>query len=354
MNRKHEIRLGMIGVGMIGAEHMRGIEVVPRCKVAAIADRDADRLRFIASEFSLDRCYDNAQTLLEQDDIDGVVICTPPENHEALVLEAIAQGKHVLCEKPLALNPAGAQRIARRSKRAGLLVGSCSGRFRFSPTVVKAKEMIDSGELGEIYHVRVSGVSRRNRPGIDYHAPAKWNLDKSKSGGGALMDWGIYDLNILHYLLPNVDIKRVDGFCYRGVDEPDVGDHVFDVEEHGGAQMRSQDGLVVTWERAWAAHMNRRPCLRIYGSRAGLAFNPFVWSKDVYFEIYEDRGGKPVTISPDTDFSGWNVHISLALDFVNAIQKKRPPMTTPDDEAQVLKIIDAVYRSQQKDASVGV
>ncbi|MBZ0256262.1 Gfo/Idh/MocA family oxidoreductase, partial [bacterium] len=224
----------------------------------------------------------------------------------------------------------------------------------FSPTVMKAKEIIESGDLGDIYHVSMSGVSRRNRPGLDYHASATWNLNKAKSGGGALMDWGIYDLNILFWLFPDLVVNAVDGFCFQGVDTPKVGDATFDVEEHGSALLRCSDGVNVMWERAWAAHMNRQPRIRIYGSQAGVAFDPVAWSRDVFFEIYEDRSGKPVTIAPDTHFDPWNVHISMASDFVGAIQKNRPPITTGDEEVKFLDIIYALYKSNQKKTSVRV
>lgn len=354
MSRKHEIRLGIIGLGMMGIEHIRGYDVVPRCSIVAIADPDEKRLQRALSEFTIERSFTDYRDILSLDDLDGVIVCSPPFSHEEITIAAIAAGKHVLCEKPLALTPSGAQKIARRAKRAGVLVGSCSSRFRFSPTVLKAKEILNAGDLGDVYHVRMSGVSRRNRPGIDYHTSALWNLDKDLAGGGALMDWGIYDLNILFSLFPDMAIKRVDGFCFQGVDEPDIGDSVFNVEEHGGALMRCADGMTISWERSWAAHMNRRPCIRIYGSRAGLAFNPVLWSKDAYFEIYEDRSGKPVTIVPDTDFSGWGVHINLALDFADAIAKKRPQATPVEEEAKFLEIIYAVYRSHYKKTGVNL
>jgi len=236
----------------------------------------------------------------------------------------------------------------------GKILASCSSRFRFSPTVMKAKEVIDSGELGEIYHVVLSGISRRHRPGIDYHPTARWALEKNKAGGGALMDWGIYDMNLLFGLIDGLVVKRVDGFCFRGVDTPDLGDSTFDVEEHGAAILRCNHGITVYWERSWAAHMNRRSRIRFYGSKAGLAFDPLAWAHDVFFEIYEDRSGKPVTIAPDTHFEKWSVHLSVAQDFIEAILKKRPPATPGEEEAKFLEVIHSVYRSHLKGTAVNV
>ncbi|NPU96369.1 MAG: Gfo/Idh/MocA family oxidoreductase [Candidatus Omnitrophica bacterium] len=353
MSKRQEIQIGIIGVGMIGLEHIRGFRVIPRCKVAAIADSNESQLAKAAAEYAIPQTFTNYKDLLALEEIDGVVICVPSFAHEEIALAALAAGKHVLCEKPMTTSAASAYRMVKRARRAGRILASCSGRYRFSPTVRKAREIITEGELGNVYHVTLSGISRRNRPGLDYHPTATWCLDKSKAGGGAMLDWGIYDLNILFGLFDNLAVERIDGFCFRGIDEPPQ-DLVFDVEEHGGAFLRCKGGLTVLWERAWAAHMNSSTRVRIFGSRAGLAFDPLAWTQDIFFQIYEDRSGKPVTIAPATDFERWNVNLNIVQDFVEAIQKNRPPATPGEEEYKFLKIIEALYRSHYKSTAVSV
>ncbi len=354
MNKKHEIQIGIIGVGMIGLEHIRGFRVIPRCSVTAIADPNEEQLSKAASDFSIPQTFSDYKELLKIEELDAVVICAPPYVHEEIAMAALAVGKNVLCEKPLAITSASAAKIAKRAKKSGKILASCSGRYRFSPSVVKAKELIDSGELGEIYHITLSGISRRNRPGIDFHTKAKWCLDKSKAGGGAMIDWGIYDINILHWLIEGLTVKSVDGFCYQGIGDYDPGEAVFNVEEHGAALLRCGNNLTVNWERSWAAHMNSSARIRIYGSQAGLAFDPLAWTQDIFFQIYEDRSGKPVTIAPATTFERWSVILSIAQNFVEAIVKDREPITTGEEEIRYLKVIEAVYKSSQKGTPVRV
>lgn len=354
MNKKHEVQIGIIGAGMIGVDHIRGFRVIPRCSVIAVADPNEEHLIKATSDFSISYSFSDYKDLLKLEELDGVIICAPPFVHEEIAVNALAAGKHVLCEKPLAISSASAARIAKRAKKSGKILASCSGRYRFSPTITKAKELIDSGELGEIYHISLSGISRRNRPGIDFHASAKWCLDKSKAGGGAMLDWGIYDINILHWLIEGLTVKSVDGFCYRGVGNVDAGDTIFDVEEHGAALLRCKNNLTVNWERAWAAHMNSSARIRIYGSQAGVAFDPLAWTQDIFFQIYEDRSGKPVTIAPATTFERWSVILSIAQDFVSAIAKNRPPISPGEEEVQYLKVIEAVYKSNQKGVSIKI
>lgn len=354
MVKKHEIKIGVIGTGMIGLEHIRGFRVIPRCTIEAIADSDEGRLAKATSEFNIPNAFKNYKEMLAIEEIDGVVICTPPNTHEEVALAALAAGKHVLCEKPMTIHSSSAVKMVKRAKKAKRILASCSGRYRFSPSVQKAKELIDAGELGDIYHITVSGISRRNRPGIDFHPTAAWCLDKSKSGGGVMLDWGIYDLNVLYSLIDNLAIERVDGFCYRGLETPLPENIVFDVEEHGAAILRCKNGLTIFWERSWAAHMNSSTRIRIYGSRAGIAFDPLAWTQDIFFQIYEDRSGKPVTIAPATTFEKWSAALSVAQDFTDAILKERAPKTSGEEEIKVLKVIEALYRSAYKTTAVNV
>jgi len=354
MSKKHEIQIGIIGTGMIGLEHIRGFRSTPRCAVTAIADPDENRLAKAASEFSISNAFTNDKDFFALEEIDGVVICTPPNTHEEIALAALAAGKHVLCEKPMAIRSSSAAKMVKRAKKAKRILASCSGRYRFSPSVQKAKELIDAGELGDIYHITMTGISRRNRPGIDFHPSALWCLDKSKAGGGVMIDWGIYDLNILYTLIDNLTIERVDGFCYRGLETPLPEKIVFDVEEHGAAILRCKNNLTIFWERSWAAHMNSSTRIRIYGSRAGIAFDPLAWTQDIFFQIYEDRSGKPVTIAPATSFEKWSAVHSVAQDFIEAILKERAPKTTGEEEIKVLRVIEALYRSAYKTTAVNV
>lgn len=354
MVKKHEIKIGVIGTGMIGLEHIRGFRVIPRCEISAISDCDEGRLAKAAEEFDIENAFVNYKELLALEDLDGVVICTPPHIHEEIVLAALNAGKHVLCEKPMAISSSAAAKMVKRAKKTKRILASCSGRYRFSPSVQKAKELIDADELGEIYHITLSGISRRNRPGVDFHPTATWCLDKSKAGGGVMLDWGTYDLHILYSLIDNLTIERVDGFCFRGLETPLPENIIFDVEEHGAAILRCKGGLTIFWERSWAAHMNSSTRIRIYGSRAGIAFDPLAWTQDIFFQIYEDRSGKPVTIAPATSFEKWNVAHSVAQDFAEAILKERPPKTSGEEEIKVLRVIEALYRSAYKTTIVNV
>ncbi|MBD3267017.1 hypothetical protein GF373_10145 [bacterium] len=352
MAKKKTVSLGIIGLGMIGTKHLQDFNGITDTQVLAIAEKQEHTLKQVGAEMRIPYTYHNYHDLLALNEIEAVVVCVPPYLQEEITLAALRAGKHVLCEKPVAVSSRSAQKITRAAKKAGTVFASCSSRFRFSPTVRKAREMIKGGELGDIYHVTLTGISRRYRPCIEYQTNSTWGLDKSKAGGGALMDGGMYDLDILFGLIPDLQVDRVEGYCFKGVDNKQPEGLPFNVEEHGMAALRGKNGILVFWERAWAAHMTSRPRIRIYGSEAGIAFDPLALTQDMFFEIYEDRSGKPVTIAPDMHYERWNIHRSVCSDFIDAIRKGNPPKTRGEEMAKYLKIIEAVYRSHAKNASV--
>jgi predicted dehydrogenase len=354
MAKRTEINIGIIGIGMIGLKHLRDFRSAKNCHVLAIADHNEEVLTRAVEEYSLPYSFTQYKELLVLDELDAVVVCVPPYMQEEICIAALTAKKHVLCEKPMALTPRSAHRIVRTAKKYKKILANCCSRFSFSPTVNKARKMIHDGELGDIYHITMTGISRRYRPCIEFHPSNTWGLDQSKAGGGALMDWGMYDLSILFTLLDDLKVERVDGFCFRGLDSPEIGDMVFNVEEHGGAALRCSDGIVVFWERAWAAHMNSRPRIRIYGSKAGISFDPLALTQDIYFEIYEDRSGKPVTIAPDMHFEHWDIHRSVAFDFIESVLGKHAPKASGEQVAKILEVIHAVYYSNKKQTSVRI
>lgn len=351
---KNEVVIGVIGAGMMGFKHVCDFQKLPDCRVIGVADIDELVLKRCEEELTIPCTFNNCKDLLELEEIDAVVISVPPYLQEEICIKALSAGKHVLCEKPMALTPRSAEKIVRTAQKKQRIIASCSSRFRFSPTVIKAREMIDLGELGTIYSIVISGLSRRYRPCLEYQTAISWGLDKTKAGGGALMDWGMYDLNILFGLIDNLQVKTVDGFCFQGIDQPKTGDLVFDVEEHGGALLRCMDGIMVYWERAWAAHMTGKPRIRIYGSKAGISFDPLALTQDIFFEIYEDRSGKPVTVAPDMHLEKWDIHHSVGMDFLEAVRGQHPPKTSGEDVVKFLKVIHAVYQSHQKKACVKI
>jgi len=332
-----KFKVGIIGVGTIGHAHIKAFTANRKAEVAAIADINPKALKSVSDEFKIENAFTDYQDLLALDDLDGVVICTPPFAHAKITCDAASSGKHVLCEKPMALNFKEAKSMVEACKKAGVKLGICSARSRLDPSVRLAKKYIDRGKIGRIYYYRATTLRRRGRPGIDILKESKWFLDSSKAGGGALIDIGCYDIDVSLYLLGNVQPVSVSAMEFTGI-EPDLKlNTVYDVEEHSSIFVRFKEGVAAIFETAWASNIGPYTETLIFGSAGGLKLNPFTY--------YTEERGMAVSKSFDIPHRPQEIWNQLIDDFVTACQKDRNPKTPGEDGLKTMEIIDMAYRS---------
>ena len=192
-----EMNFGLIGAGQIGSVREKAIRRAAGCELTAISDADAARARSLAASAQAAVCT-NYEELLRREDVDAVIISTPPDSHERIAVAALEAGKHVLCEKPLAPNPGACRRMlaAARGARRTLATGFCQ---RYFPAIQFVKQTAASGAIGEISYVRAftghAGLSEFSEP---------WVHNKEVVGGGALMDNGIHIIDLVRYILGEI------------------------------------------------------------------------------------------------------------------------------------------------------
>ncbi|MBS7624682.1 Gfo/Idh/MocA family oxidoreductase [Candidatus Bathyarchaeota archaeon] len=331
------LNIGVIGVGVIGKSHVQAIMSQKNARVSAIADINEKTLKSVAETFKIEKCFTNYHDLLALKDIDAVIIATPPFNHAEITCDAAAAGKHVLCEKPMAMNSKEAARMVESCRKAGVKLGICSARSRLTAQSELAKKYISEGKLGDIYYARFTTIRRRGRPGIDILKESKWFLDSLKAGGGALIDIGCYDIDLALYLLGGLQPLSVSAMTFRGIADGIEIETKYDVEEHSTAFVRFKGGPNVLFETAWAANLNPYQEAILLGSKGGLRLNPFTY--------FSEENGRGVAIS--YDFGGERPPIQSLLieDFVRACLEDRPPKTPGEDGLKVMQIIDMAYKS---------
>jgi predicted dehydrogenase len=332
------LKIGIIGVGAIGRHHLRGFADCPEAEVIAIADVNEATLEAVADEFNIARTTTDYRELLDEEGLQAVVVCTPPFMHALPTMDAAAKGLHVLCEKPMSLSASEARAMVEACDKAGVKLGVCHARSRFSAAANAAREYVQSGTLGDVYYGRFSTFRRRGRPGIDMMLNSKWFLHAEQAGGGALYDIGCYDLDLFLYLLDSPDPEAVTALTFRGLEVPVEGDFVYDVEEHASLFVRFAGGLAATFETAWAANMDGGDGLRLFGTKGGLKMNPFT--------VYTQQHGRPVDITPQIR-EGSTPGNALQADFVAACLHDRPPKTPGSDGAKVMEIMQAAYQSAE-------
>ena len=294
------LRIYLIGAGAIARFHAQALPRLPADQVTlAVTDTRPDALAEFVRQFPQARPAPDIATLLveppEPNDI--VVVATPPAAHAPLTMAALTSGRHVLCEKPLALDMAQAQEMLRLARRGRRLLGCCSTRFLGLPTTAAVKRLLHEGALGQPYHVTFVNRWQRSRPGVEYQPGSAWFLDRAQSGGGVVMDWGPYDFAVLNDLLAPIRVEVLSAWMVDPATALPFGPEVtFDVEEHAGASLRYHraDGSAVdvTYERAACTHGSERAEAEIVGREGAASWDWLMWKRRGEVRFTHDQDGK--------------------------------------------------------------
>jgi predicted dehydrogenase len=254
------VRGYLVGAGVIAREHAAASHLLGEAAELHVCDPNPAALAAFTSHEPGAIIHDSVDAMLSEparaDDI--VVVATPPQTHADLAIRGFASARHVLCEKPLGMDLEQAQRMLRAARAAGKHLGDCSMRFLGYEAEDFIRATLRTGQLGPLYHVTCRHRTQRGRSGIEYQPESRWFLDRSKSGGGVLVDWSVYDLATLFDLLEPVRVEVRDAWIAQPRTGADPGDVVFDVETHVGASMRltlaDRSTLALSYERASATH----------------------------------------------------------------------------------------------------
>ena len=187
--------------------------------------------------------------LLENADVDAVLVCTPPNTHPEIVMQAIERGLHVMCEKPLAIDVGSASAMVKAAEEAGV-VFTMAAKFRFVDDVIRARQIVGSGILGELMVFENAFASR-----VDMSR--RWNADPAISGGGVLIDNGTHSVDIVRYFLgPIAEVMAVEGKRVQHLP----------VEDTASMLLRTPEGVLGTVDLSWSVDRVTDTYLTLYGS----------------------------------------------------------------------------------------
>lgn len=338
-----QIRLGLIGCGVIGQVHLRLAPSIEGATFAAVCDVREDAARAAAERFGVPQVYSDPEALLNDPSIDAVVLALPANLRTALGLRAFACGKHVLTEKPVAMNAAEVRSLIAAQ---GDLVGACcSSRLRFLPSAQAIAEFIATGALGDLRVLRCRDVIAAGPPPAN--PPPVWRLNKSLNGGGILVNWGCYDLDYLFGVTGwTLRPQRILARAWTNI--PDYAAYAApgsDAETHVAAFVECADGVALTYERGEFMPTQTDEVWQIIGTRGALRMNMKPQQgKQVTF----DRPGPHGTVSEviwqgDED---WDMqHRGPLADFVEAVRERREPATSLHRALLLQELTDAIYAS---------
>lgn len=333
-----KVRAGVIGLGM-GQSHLRHFAECPQAVVTAVCDLDEELLSKAKEKYDIPFVFTDYKKMLKLRELDAVIIATPNFLHAPMSLEALRRGKHVFCEKPMAVNARQAKRMV---EEAGKHKKKLMIHFnqRYSPAARYMKKTIEKGSLGEIYYIKTGWLRRMGAPMTPSFT------DKSVSGGGPLIDLGVHRLDLVLWLLDYPGVLTVSA----GVFDKIAGDKLrsrgmkYDVEDLGVAMLRLDTGAVLMLEASWATMIkcDDEMSTMIFGTKGSfeqksidykvVGFNFITETKDKITEVIPKVGEK--CGSPQQHF-------------VDCIIKDLEPEVSGAHGLQIMKILDAIYKSSK-------
>jgi predicted dehydrogenase len=270
-----QIRIGIIGAGQIGKQHLAAWQEIPAARVTALCDADAAELARVAAGSGITATTTDFRALIARDDLDAVDVCLHNNLHAPVTMAALEAGKHVYCEKPMAGSWRDADAMLATARRTGRKL-AIQLRTLFSAETKAAHSLIRDGRLGKVYHARSTGFRRRGRPFVDGYASQSF-VQKRVAAGGAMYDMGVYHLAQVLFLLGNPVVERISGKTYQeiGMDESRRAASGYDVEELGLGFVRLSGNISLDIIESWAIMLDSMEGSVILGSEGGVRLHPF-------------------------------------------------------------------------------
>lgn len=271
-------KVAVIGCGTIGTtQHIPAYIKSEKAEVKYFCDLIPEKAQAMVDEYGCGTAVTDYKQILNDPEIEAVSVCVPNNMHALITMDFLKAGKNVLCEKPAARTYAEAEMMQKVQRESGkvLNIGVVN---RFNTAVNRIKNMIDGGELGEVYHVYGSFRSHRSIPGW-----GGWFTTKEVSGGGVLIDWGVHFLDLIMYCCgdPNPQTVSAKAFCKLGKElsdytytsmwaGPPKEDGVYDVDDFVTGFVRTS-GPTITLNGAWAQNINPDEMyIDFMGTKAGV------------------------------------------------------------------------------------
>lgn len=345
------LRLGIIGCGGIAnSKHLPSIKLAGGADVVAFCDIIKERAVESAEKFGTKdaQVFVDYKELLKLD-LDAVYVCTPNRSHSYITVDALQSGKHVMCEKPMAINYEEAKKMLAAAKETGKLL-TIGYQNRYRPDSIYLKAACEEGELGEVYHAKANAVRRRAVP--------TWGvfLNEHEQGGGPLIDIGTHALDLTLWMMNNYKPKYAVGTVYHKLNNDtqtanawgDWDTESFTVEDSAFGFIVMEDGASIHLSASWALNTldveegtttlsgtkggaDMHDGLRINGVRHNRQFTtkPALGKGSVDF--YEGTADSPQLIEQQT--------------FFKAIRGEGELIVLPEQAIIVTQILEAIYES---------
>ena len=339
--------VGIIGVQSFGRTYFKEIEKLDCATVVAVCDANPEVLQRVCDEEGIAARYSDYRHMLADSAVDVVFIATPHFLHYQMTLDALRAGKHVFCEKPLAMNTEEAQEMARAARAAGLLL-TCHYNRRQSPAVKMLKDAAGKGTFGEIYQMNVKWMARYTA--FMFAANSSWRVEKKKAGGGILIGRGSHMIDAALSIMDMPKIKSINANISNRL----TG---FEVDDYAMVVLKLENGATIHVECSYENNIpqyEEEIEYQIFGTQAGAwhrqqdGKSQFMMGRCAFPENrWIDLGAE----MREEDYRDAYPK-SIVRDFMEALRDGREPLITGEDGAYITTILDAAYKSSEQGCEV--
>ena len=342
------LKIGVIGLGSISSQHIKAYANHSEVEIVALCDTNEERLKEVGEQYGVTQLYQSFTDLLRNKEIDAVSICTWNNTHAAMSIAALEANKHVLVEKPLSITVKEALAVENAVGKSGKVLQVGFVR-RFGKNAQVLKRFIDEDELGEIYYAKASYLRRLGNPG-------GWFSDRSKSGGGPLIDLGVHMIDLCWYLMGKPNPVSVTGNTYKKLGNrshienlsfykaADYNQEKNDVEDLTNTLIRFDNGASLFVDVSFTLHsLKNELAVKLYGDKGGAELEPEL-------AISTEKHQTIINFKPQIDNESGQFENSFNNEikhFVASCLYGRENMAPVSDGVQIMKMLNAVYESAE-------
>jgi predicted dehydrogenase len=348
MDQKESINIGVVGLGHLHPRlYMPLFQMLPSTQVVAAVDSDSTLLDSFCREFSV-QGFSDLEVMLEECAVDAVSIFLPHSDCPAAASLCAAAGVHLMVEKPMASDAAGAAKIlqAAAENQVKLTTGYC---WRMHPAAREFKRLIQSGIIGNPVGAEGRCAAGRLQRYIDGNA--SWMLQRSRSGGGPMFNLGVHWIDLFCWIFED-EVREV---CGQNVQV----NSQYDIEDNSFALLRFDSGVITSLDISYTVPdsfpYGRDLYLSVRGTEGAISWAPaYEGQKDVLFVCSDHSvfAGAPrrelaFELEPVNGYSGF-MGLEYARDFAEAVLRDREPAITGQDGLRALHVVEAIYRSTKE------
>ncbi|WP_062108186.1 Gfo/Idh/MocA family protein [Bacillus niameyensis] len=331
-----KLKVGVVGCGSIAKfRHLPEYAMNKEVEIAAVCDIVEERANEMADKYG-GKAYADYKLMLAEADLDLVSVCTPNYLHAPISIDALKAGKHVLCEKPMATKEEEAQNMIQAAKESGKKLMIAHNQ-RFVPSHKKAKEMIESGQVGKIFSFRTA-FGHGGPEGWSVDGKDSWFFEKEKAFIGAMGDLGVHKTDLMRYILGE-EFVEVGSFVESGAKEDST------VDDQAVCILKTESGIIGTLAASWAYGKEDNSTV-IYGEKAVLRLE----DDPEYSLIVHHRNGETETFDLgkiQSNDEGGQTSTHVIDTFVDCVVNNSEPPINGEEGRKSLKVVLAALESSE-------